>query len=1217
MTMSQNSWLICVDTGGTFTDCLGRNSDGQWLRCKVLSSGALRGTISAVYQEEVEVSLAAPIHGSVLRGYTLRALTKKASTRVIEASGSLLKLAGDVLSFGLGDLVELSAGEEAPILGARLLTQTALVDALPKMEFKLATTRGTNALLERKGARVVFFVNEGFEDVFRIDDQRRPDLFAREIQPRAALTHNVVGLPLRRDANGRAIHEPEAWDRVRERVVSSLVDGCEAAGICLIHGNAYPEDEKRVADILSELGVPYVVSSAELSGMAKFLPRAQTTAVDAYLGPIMKRYLDRVEMPLQDASLSVMSSSGGLMPRCDYRAKDGLLSGPAGGVIGVAAVAKRAGLHQVIAFDMGGTSTDVSRVSGEPELRNEHRVGDARIQAPSLRIETVAAGGGSICSFRDGQYFVGPESAGAFPGPACYGAGGPLTVTDVNLLLGHLLPDAFQVPLDSKAAESVLEQVLDTCGASRDAVLNAFWALANEHMSEALRQISIKDGFDPGQFTLVAFGGAGGQHACALAESMDMDSVLVPADAGILSAYGLAQARREASALVQIDQSLEEFSIVSERVEQAMEALRAQAIDWIGTEPRVELDCRFRGQESTLSLPMPTTANELDTRFRTAYTSRFGYVDEHSVIEIAVARCRLVETIREPEEEIFERVQSVNDVSQVIEDPYTTLLVLPGWSVHRGSHGSWMLERETETAFRHSSTRMNGDLLTKTLLTQRFNSLVEEMGKQLERTAVSTNVKERLDFSCAFVSAQGELITNAPHIPVHLGALGVCVRRVVSELDLGEGDVAVTNHPGFGGSHLPDITLLMPVFYRGVRVGYLVNRAHHAEVGGCVPGSMSPFAKNLEEEGVVFFPQRIVEKGQSRLDAIESCLMSARYPSRRIAENLSDLRAQLAALMSGTKQLKAIIQDFGMDAVLARMEGILGESEQQMRDLLERHEGRHFHFTGHLDDGEPLAVDLRVAGRRLTVDFSGTASVRRDSLNANEAIVRSALLYVLRVWLNEPVALNEGLMRCVSIILPESFIAPKFTQNPAECPAVVGGNVEVSQRIVETLISALGFQAGGQGTMNNLIFGDATRSYYETICGGSGAGDGYDGASAVHVHMTNTAITDVEILEKRYPVILEKFSVRQNSGGRGTREGGSGIERRIRFLNPMTVSLLMQGRRSGGSGFDGGDGGAAGEQYWIDTSGDLRPLPGMISRYFAAGESILIRTPGGGGFGAP
>ncbi|MEM7673259.1 MAG: hydantoinase B/oxoprolinase family protein [Verrucomicrobiota bacterium] len=1222
------TWKIFADTGGTFTDCLGQDKAGNWHTCKVLSDGTLRGEVKRIDDAErkVWIEIKQSFAPHFFAGYSVRWQDARGGACVLNVESS----AGNWLRAGrasplpkVGDILQISAGEEAPVLGARVMTQTLLSEPLQISIFNLATTRGTNALLEEKGAHVLLFVAEGFEDLLVIDDQRRPDIFALEHSVRPVLTRNVVGLPLRRRADGtveKTCSDAELEKRVREAVEHSEA---EAVAVCLPHSYAFPGDERRVGRILKNCGVSYVALSTDLSRLGKYLPRTQTAVVDAYLGPIMEAYLSRVMERLEGSELRIMTSAGGLLPQSSYRAKDGLLSGPAGGITGVEAVARRAGFSRVLAFDMGGTSTDVSRVDGELELKNQHQVGPARIQAAALRIETVAAGGGSICGVCDGQFYVGPESAGAYPGPACYGAGGPLTVTDVNLLLGLIRREHFQVPIDESASQRALDVWMDQIplGKSgerfdRDTVLRAFRDIANERMADALRLISIKEGFDPADFTMVAFGGAGGQHACSLARLAGMSRVLIPAHAGILSAYGLSQAREALIEMRRVQKLLGEGEELSDFLDELLGKLRIRAARELEQyESWVDLEIRFQGQETSLDLRWNGHADEIATLFKERYRALFGYVPEGRRIEVVNARCCAQSRSENYDQEHFEIVRKPEDRLEVIPDPYTTMVVEPGWQVLRGSEGSTLMEFVGHS-MNEETDRDTTALLQDTLIHNRVQGIVVEMGEQLERTAVSTNVKERLDFSCALTDPEGILLFNAPHIPVHLGALGVCVRRVLEVLDLEAGDVAITNHPGFGGSHLPDITLIAPIFVDGQKMGYAVNRAHHAEVGGISPGSMTPFARTLEEEGVVIYPIHLIRKGADCFEAIESLLTSAPYPSRRVEENLADLRAQLAALKAGISGLRAVADVFGREAYLSYVREMLSFSEKAMENRIHSIGQNFSSGISMLDDSDCVKVNIRAESGRLKIDFTGTSPVRADSLNANEAITRSAILYVLRLWLGDSVSMNEGVLKRVDLCLPESLISPVFYRDPKRCAAVVGGNVEISQRIVDALMQALELQAGSQATMNNLIFGDEKKSYYETICGGSGAGPEYNGSDAIHTHMTNTAITDLEILEERYPVVLEKFEIREASGGRGRYVGGNGIRRTIRFLKPMTVSLLALSRLQGGRGLKGGETGEAGRQFMI-RSGEYKKLDGLFSQEFRTGDALEVETPGGGGCGLP
>lgn len=1225
-------WQFWMDTGGTFTDCLARDPAGAWHRAKVLSTGAVRARVTAVAGSR-EVALGGltwPGDGLFSGWRAAPPAQASAEAGVVAWSGGTRRLVLDRdVDWPVGTLVDLATGEEAPVVAMRLLTGTRAGAALPPVSLRLATTRGTNALLEGRGAPVVFFVTEGFADLLRIGDQRRPDLFAIRVEKPPPLHGPVVEVRGRLDAQGREL-VPLDLAAVGAAASALHAQGHEVAAVALVHSYREPGHERAVAQVLREAGFRHVSVSSELAPSIRIVPRAETAVVDAMLAPVMERYLSGVAAVVDPAQLFVMTSAGGLVRCADYRPKDSLLSGPAGGVAGAAAVARRAGLGRIITFDMGGTSTDVARFEGDFDYQYQHSVGTARIMAPALRVESVAAGGGSVCRFDGSALVVGPESAGARPGPACYGAGGPLTLTDVNLLLGRLDPARFGLPAFPEAAEAALAGVMAAIAAARgtpparDEVLRGFLEIADERMAEAIRRISVREGYDAAEYALVSFGGAGGLHACAVAGRLGIGRILHPADSGLLSAYGLGQAVEE--------------RIVERQVLGLLDAERSAIPAWIasleaegraqlagGGVPadhlvlrRAELELRFAGQDAGLAVAA-TPLGTLEARFVEAYRRRFGYAPVDRAIEVVTARVVVSTASTSVEVETFGGRAGGAAGPRLIQDGFSTLYIAEGWSGCAGSCGSLLLERRAPGALEAADVRRD-EVVDLELFTHRFRAVVDEMGLLLRRSALSVNIKERLDFSCALLDAQGELVANAPHVPVHLGALGLCVRRVREVLDLRAGDVAITNHPGFGGAHLPDVTLIAPVHAGdGTLLGYVANRAHHAEIGGVRPGSMPPDARRLIEEGVILPPMLLVRAGAADWEGVAARLRGGLYPSRRVDENLADLHAQLASIRFGADALQALAGRHGAAALHHFMGRLKERAASALADALERRAQLDASASDALDDGTPVVVRLmreRASGR-LRVDFSGSGGVHPGNLNATPAIVRSALIYVLRLLAGRDLPLNEGLMRDVDLVVPEGLLAPHFVDDPALCPAVVGGNVETSQRVVDVLVRALGLAASSQGTMNNLIFGNARCSYYETIGGGTGAGEGFDGCDGVHSHMTNTAITDPEVLELRLPVRLERFALRRGSGGAGRWRGGDGLERVLRFLEPMDVSLLTQRRCSGPPGCAGGAPGAAGAQWLERVLGSGREPLGFVSGFAVqAGDVLGINTPGGGGWGA-
>ncbi len=1256
-------WRVLVDTGGTFTDAIGIDPEGRMHRAKILSTGALRGRI------ERRIGPASFLVGgfpdppeNFFEGFGFRLLDVVHPARQVvrhDAGRSLVEISAPLdVPANPGTCVELIGAEEAPVLAARLLTRTPAGRPLPIEEMRLATTLGTNALLERRGARTALFITAGFGDLLEIGTQQRPDLFALEVRKRPPLYDEVVEVAGRLAADGSVL-SPLQEEQVAGAARRLAAGGVRTAAVALLHSYRHPDHEERVRTILLREGFRHVSCSNDLAPFIRLLPRAETAVVDAYLAPLVAGYLERVGAALEKRRLHVMTSAGGLVAASAFHPKDSLLSGPAGGVVGAAAAGRRAGRGRLIAFDMGGTSTDVARIDGDFEYSYEHEVGDAHLVAPALAIESVAAGGGSVCWFDGHRLRVGPQSAGASPGPACYGAGGPLTLTDVNLLLGRLQADRFGIPVSAARAVREFEAL---CAALRektgtrpdpDSLLEGFLEIADERMADAIRQVSLRRGYDPADYALVAFGGAGGQHACAVADRLGISTVLIPPDAGLLSALGLGQAVLERFAEEQVLQPLTDVEDeVPARLERlarrAAEEVRAAGVppDRIAVRRRLA-HLRFTGQDATVEVACEA-GDSLGKAFEARYSELYGHRPEGRAVEleslrvIASERPHAADTAPTPAASALSAGGTTlrarlggawREVAAVergglapgevirgpalVFEPHAATVVDDGWDGEVDTWGTLRLVRTTPRDTRDHGAQPEAVRLE--LFTNRFGAIAREMGERLRRTAVSTNIKERLDFSCALLDASGELVVNAPHIPVHLGALGLCVRALLRTVSLGRGDVVVTNHPAFGGSHLPDVTVVTPVFGDGpgTVLGYVASRAHHAEIGGSRPGSMPPAARSLAEEAVVIPPTYVVRGGVDCWDEITGLLRSGPYPSRAVDDNLADLRAAAAANRAGARALEALARAHGDGTVTRYMEALkelaatrLGEALAGLPDG--RHEALEL-----LDDGSPLRVTITKEGGRCGVDFTGSAAVHPGNLNATPAIVRSALIYVLRLLLRQPLPLNEGLLHPVTLTLPEGMLNPPFPDDPWKAPAVVGGNVETSQRLVDTLLKALGLAACSQGTMNNVLFGTAAFCYYETICGGCGATPGCDGASAVHSHMTNTRITDPELIEHRYPVRVDRFAVRRGSGGAGRRRGGDGAVREFTFLAPMELSVLSQHRTVVPYGLDGGAPGRPGAQRVIRAGGAVLELGPIDGCPVESGDRFIIETPGGGGCGAP
>ncbi len=1297
-----SNWQIWIDTGGTFTDGIARDPKGNLHRTKVLSSSRLRGQI------DENGRLVAPwLVAPIFAGYTLR-VVETGEEWIVQS----LNMDGTItlrsLSVALRSCtVELFTHEEAPVMAARLLTQTPLGQPFPPLEMRLGTTRGTNALLERRGGRVALIVTQGFRDLLVIGTQQRPNLFQLAIPPAEILYDSVLEADERLTAAGEVL-KPLTDEVVAELITQIQQQNPDSVAVSLLNAYRNPIHENQIRKALQQAGFKHITCSTDVSTAPGYVARTQTTVVDAYLNPVLRSYLDNVQQQLGNTStLRIMSSSGGLVRADLFRPKDSLLSGPAGGVIGSAAVSRDDSQVGLLTLDMGGTSTDVARILGMPDYRFTTKIGPFELQLPSLAIETVAAGGGSVCWFDAtlGRLRVGPHSAGATPGPACYGAGAVgqpllLTITDVNLLLGRLHQAQFGIPVFPERAQAALDAVVEKVGGSPDAILNGFVRIADEAMAGAIRTISIARGFDPSDYSLLVFGGAGGLHGCSVARLLGMSRVVLPFDGGLLSAYGIGQASIERMASRAVLQSLEAVhnqlpALIAQLETEATHALRQD----IGTEtplsaPSIRVFMRLQGQESSVEIAY---SDSLSADFRAAYQQRYGHYPEGRTIEIESVRVLMGTAVFE-ETSKSELITSKIATPDFHTDRYpaydwtklqpgdtfsgpalllnttSSAFIEDGWEVtvesdknavvmfapqppKGGASWDWIspplgdwgadspeLNSPVSTGENTDSTQLSS--LQLELFTRRFMSIAEEMGTQLQRTAFSTNVKERLDFSCAMLDANAELVANAPHIPVHLGSLGVCGRLCLEKLSLNPGDVLITNHPQFGGSHLPDVTLLQGVFTdEGALVGYVINRAHHAEIGGKVPGSMPPDATTLVEEGIVLEPQYVVKGGRflwetgadNEGNGLESRFTQAPYPTRALAENRADIEAALASLRAGETALLDLVRAHGLATVHLYMNRLKQSASKSIETVLQQNEGQVFTAEESLDDGYTIKVQIRVQNGQIEFDFSGTSGVHPHNLNANISILHSAVLYVLRLWVAssgtdssdrpEDIPLNEGLMAPVRFVLPESsFLNPIFPDNqPEACPAVVGGNTEVSQRLVDTLLKALGLAACSYGTMNNFLFGNNDFGYYETIGGGTGATVGADGRSAVHQHMTNTKLTDPEELERRYPVRLHKFSIRAGSGGEGNGRyaaspshgwrGGDGIVREIEFLAPVQATLLSQHRVVAPYGLNGGEPGQVGRQTLIGHDGHSEALPGIFTRAMQPGERIRIETPGGGGVG--
>jgi 5-oxoprolinase (ATP-hydrolysing) len=1144
---------------------------------------------------------------------------------------------------------------------------------------KMGTTLATNALLERTGARVAFFVTKGFRDLLKIGYQDRPDLFALHIQKVETLEACTVEVEERILANGE-IRTPLNWDAVRAELDLLRAEGIDSIAVLLINSYVNPIHEFRIGEIARERGFTQISLSHEVANEIKAVGRGSTTLADAYLTPIIRDYIARALSALGDgAPLRFMQSNGGLASAGRFSGKDAILSGPAGGVTACAAVCRQAGFPKAIGFDMGGTSTDVSRMDGSPEFIYEKQVAGVRIKAPMLWVETVAAGGGSILTFDGRRCTVGPESAGAQPGPACYGRGGPATVTDANLVLGRIQPRYFpkcfgpqaDQPLDAGAAHERLSELAramsEATGRSHTVqeVAAGFIRIANENMVKPIKAISVARGYDVQEYALCCFGGAGAQHACAVAEALGIRSIVIHPLAGVLSAFGMGLARfshtETRPLLVPLDENAYARMTGSFRdMEGAAQAALAGdgvAEDQIHFTRSVEL--RYAGVDAAIDVPLQEGEN-LEESFLALHAQRYGFIKPDHGIEVVNARLlaesgtgnvpRSALLCPDPESAGVGDAAERPDVSllvaerlpvafeagaggvTVLETPVirrgsllpghrlegpafivedaSTVIVDPGWSATVDEFGNLILAASSATRTEGISTEAYPVMLE--VFNNLFMSIAEQMGTCLERVSHSANIKERLDFSCALFGPDGALVANAPHIPVHLGAMGESVKAVLRDRGdaMKPGDVYLTNDPFHGGSHLPDMTVITPVFSSsGERIFFVANRGHHADIGGIAPGSMPPFSTSIDEEGISFHDFLLVSEGAFREAEVLEALSAGPWPARNLEERLSDLRAQIAANVLGVKLLEGLCAKYGTDVVQAYMHHVRKNAADTMGDCIAALPDGVHTFTERLDSGAAIQCAIAIDGRRAKVDFTGTAPQLEGNLNAPSAVVLSAVLYVFRTLVGKPIPLNSGCLDPIEVIIPEgSMLAP---QPPA---AVVGGNVETSQRICEALYGALGVLAGSQGTMNNLTFGNPHFGYYETIGGGTGAGPGFPGASGVHSHMTNTRITDLEVLERRYPVIIHAFSLRKGSGGAGQWPGGDGLVRAMEFREAVTVSCLMERRTTAAFGVQGGEKGQPGQNWLLSDEGPIM-LEGHATFDVVPGDIVIIETPGGGGFG--
>ncbi len=1229
-----DQWQFWIDRGGTFTDIVARRPNGTLATHKLLSENPERYRDAAIA--------------------------------------------------GIRELLALAPDAPIPI---------EAIDAV-----KMGTTVATNALLERRGERTALAITRGFGDALRIAYQNRPKLFVRHIVLPTMLYERAIEIDERIGAHGEIVRDLDlAAAEVALR--AAYADGMRACAIVLMHAYRYPEHEQRLAALARAIGYTQVSASHEVSPLMKLVSRGDTTVVDAYLSPILRRYVGEVERDLLGPArvatatgprLQFMQSSGGLTDAHRFQGKDAILSGPAGGIVGAVQVSRQAGFDRIIGFDMGGTSTDVTHYAGEYERAFVTEVAGVRLRAPMMRIHTVAAGGGSICTFDGARFRVGPQSAGANPGPACYRRGGPLTVTDCNVMVGKIDPALFprvfgpqgDLPLDAAVVRERFAALAADVAArsghrrSPEAIAEGFLEIAVDNMAHAIKHISVERGYDVTEYTLCCFGGAGGQHACAVADALGMTQVFIHPLAGVLSAYGMGladvralrqraiEAPLSAAALADAEPVFDELARV------ARDEVAAQGIAVAAIAVKRSLHLKYDGTDTTLEIGFNDatdgTAAHAERRpdvaalvadFERRYRTQYGFLMPGKALIIEAAAVEAIGSAAKTDEAppTFAtragacQATTINRVytggawheapvysrdelrpgdaiagPAVIAEKNATTVIEPGWRATLTARDHLVLERTTAIARAHA-IGTSADPVLLEVFNNLFMAIAEQMGVTLANTAYSVNIKERLDFSCALFDAEGNLIANAPHMPVHLGSMGESVRTIIDRRagTMRSGDVFVLNAPYNGGTHLPDVTVIAPVFLDDESEAepgkesprpefYVASRGHHADIGGTTPGSMPSDSTHVDEEGVLLDNVQLVAQGRFLDDEMRAILGSGRYPSRNIGQNLADLRAQVAACAKGIDELLRMVAHFGLPVVRAYMKHVQDNAEEAVRRVLDVLTDGHFEYE--MDSGAKIAVTISIdkAGRKARIDFTGTSAQQPTNFNAPSAVCKAAVLYVFRTLVDDEIPMNAGCLKPLDIVIPEgSMLSPRY---PA---AVVAGNVETSQAITDTLYGALGVLAASQGTMNNFTFGNDTYQYYETIAGGSGAGPDFDGASVVQTHMTNSRLTDPEVLEWRFPVRLDEFRIRPGSGGAGAHRGGDGGERRVRFLEPMTAVMLANRRRVPPFGLAGGHAGEPGRNWVERTGGEKEEFGATCQVDMRVGDVFVIRTPGGGGFGTP
>jgi 5-oxoprolinase (ATP-hydrolysing) len=1196
-------WQFWIDRGGTFTDIVARRPDGRIVTHKVLSENPERYRDSAVH--------------------------------------------------GIRELLGIASDEAVP---AELIHSV-----------RMGTTVATNALLERKGAPTVLAITKGFADALRIAYQSRPKLFVRHIELPTLLYEQVVEIDERIGARGEVVRELDV-EQARRALQSAFDNGIRSCAIVLMHGYRYTTHEQKLKELATQIGFKQISVSHEVSPLMKLVSRGDTTVVDAYLSPILRRYIVQVESDLGAVPLQFMQSNGGLTDAHRFQGKDAILSGPAGGIVGAAQVSKLAGFDKIIGFDMGGTSTDVTHYAGEYEREFATEVAGVRIRAPMMKIHTVAAGGGSICSFDGARFRVGPQSAGANPGPASYRRGGPLTVTDCNVMTGKIsarwFPRVFgpdgDLPLDADVVQrkfvEVASAVEAATGVARtpEEIAEGFLKIAVENMANAIKQISVQRGYDVTKYTLACFGGAGGQHACLVADALGMTRVFIHPLAGVLSAYGMGLADVRALRQQALEMPLDQEALAT--CDQTFGPLETAAQNEVAGQRipagnialRRTLHIKYDGTDTALEIDFSMEPAKIVATFESLYRTRYGFLmpskaliieaiaveaigrtqgaeDEQwplaaqaSVNAEALATTRIFTGCEWRDTPVFDRDALAPGARiagpAIVNERTGTTVIEPGWQVVVSKHNHLVVERTIALVNRHAAGTQADPVLLE-VFNNLFMSIAEQMGVTLANTSYSVNIKERLDFSCALFDTGGNLIANAPHMPVHLGSMGESVQTIIERRagTMQAGDVYVLNAPYAGGTHLPDVTVVMPVFVDTSRTPtfYVAARGHHADIGGITPGSMPPDSTHVDQEGVLLDNVQLVARGRFLEREIRGLLTSGQYPVRNVEQNLADLRAQVAACTKGAQELERMCGQFGLDVVRAYMQHVQDNAEEVVRRTLSVLKDGRFEYT--LDDGAKIvvAVSINRETRSAVIDFEGTSAQQPNNYNAPSAICKAAVLYVFRTLVDDDIPLNAGCLKPLEIRIPAGSML-----NPHYPAAVVAGNVETSQVVTDALYGALGVMAAAQGTMNNFTFGNEQFQYYETICGGAGAGPSFAGCSAVQTHMTNSRLTDPEVLEWRFPVRLDDFRIRRGSGGAGLHAGGDGTERRIRFLAPMTAVILSNRRRVAPFGLAGGKPGAAGVN-WVERVGETeREMFGARHQAQMNPDDVfVIQTPGGGGYG--